>query len=157
MEKNFNIIKPLDLINNSFSLPENSCLLTFDDGLKDHIKYVLPELNKRKIKGCFFPPGAPIEESRALNVHLIHFILEKTKNKKNFTGFVYSGISIINSALLSNNFRNYNNFEKEFYPRIIKKYKSNYINTKIVMHCFYLGLVYYFVLLFYTCFFFICN
>ena len=47
LEKNFNIIKPLDLINNSFSLPENSCLLTFDDGLKDHIKYVLPELNKR--------------------------------------------------------------------------------------------------------------
>jgi len=55
----------------------------------------------------------------------------KTKNKKNFTGFVYSGISIINSALLSNNFRNYNNFEKEFYPRIIKKYKSNFEVSRV--------------------------
>ena len=97
LEKNFNIIKPLDLINNSFSLPENSCLLTFDDGLKDHIKYVLPELNKRKIKGCFFPPGAPVEESRALNVHLIHFILEKTKNKKSL-------VSSLNSLLLKNGY-----------------------------------------------------
>ena len=58
----------------------------------------------------------------------------KTKNKKNFTGFVYSGISIINSALLSNNFRNYNNFEKEFYPRIIKKYKSNFESIKGFWH-----------------------
>ena len=58
----------------------------------------------------------------------------KTKNKKNFTGFVYSGISIINSALLGNNFKNYNNFEKEFYPRIIKKYKSNYESIKGFWH-----------------------
>jgi|TARA_B100001964_G_scaffold201467_1_gene229189 peptidoglycan/xylan/chitin deacetylase (PgdA/CDA1 family) len=97
LEKNFNIIKPLDLINNSFSLPENSCLLTFDDGLKNHIEYVLPELNKRKIKGCFFPPGAPVEENRVLDVHLIHFILEKTKNKKNL-------VSSLNSLLLKNGY-----------------------------------------------------
>ena len=58
----------------------------------------------------------------------------KTKNKKNFIGFVYSGISIINSELLNNNFKNYNNFEKEFYLRIIKKYKSNFESTKGFWH-----------------------
>ena len=40
LEKNFNIIKPIDLIQNK-SLPDNSCLLTFDDGFKDHIDFVL--------------------------------------------------------------------------------------------------------------------
>ena len=57
-----------------------------------------------------------------------------TKNKKNFIGFVYSGISIINSELLNNNFKNYNNFEKEFYLRIIKKYKSNFESIKGFWH-----------------------
>jgi len=51
LEKHYNIINPKDLINNTESkLRGNSCLLTFDDGLKDHIDYVLDELNKRKIK-----------------------------------------------------------------------------------------------------------
>ena len=57
-----------------------------------------------------------------------------TKNKKNFIGFVYSGISIINSELLNNNFKNYNNFEKEFYQRIIRKYKSNFESIKGFWH-----------------------
>ena len=96
MEKNFNIIKPIDLIQNK-SLPDNSCLLTFDDGFKDHIDFVLPELNKRKLKGCFFPLGATIIENKVLDVHLIHFILEKVKNKSNL-------VSILNSLCIKNGF-----------------------------------------------------
>lgn len=46
-------------------------------------------------------------------------------NKKNFIGHVYSGISIINKKIMSLQFKNYKNFEKEFYPKIIKKFKSN--------------------------------
>ena len=56
----------------------------------------------------------------------IDFNSVKTKNKKNFIGFINSGISIIKSELLKHKFKNYNNFEKEFYPRIIKKHKSNF-------------------------------
>ena len=58
LENNFEIIdvqKLLDFASSSKNLPENSCLLTFDDGYKDHIEYVLPELLKRKIQGSFFP------------------------------------------------------------------------------------------------------
>ena len=64
----------------------------------------------------------------------IEFNSIKTNNKKNFIGFVYSGISIISSELLNNNFKNYNNFEKEFYLRIIKKYKSNFESIKGFWH-----------------------
>lgn len=96
LEKNFNIIKPIDLIQNK-SLPDNSCLLTFDDGFKDHIDFVLPELNKRKLKGCFFPPGAATIENKVLDVHLIHFILAKVEDKPNL-------VSILNSLCIKNGF-----------------------------------------------------
>lgn len=33
-------------------------------------------------------------------------------------------MSIINKKILNENFKNYNNFEKDFYPKIIKKYKA---------------------------------
>ncbi|MFK7778856.1 MAG: polysaccharide deacetylase family protein [Gimesia sp.] len=58
-----------------FDFPKNACLLTFDDGYRDHIDYVLPELLKRKIGACFFPPAQPIEENILLDVNSIHFIL----------------------------------------------------------------------------------
>ena len=47
----------------------------------------------------------------------------KIKNKKDFTGYVYSGMSIMNKKILNSNFKRYENFEKKFYPKIIKKYK----------------------------------
>ena len=34
-------------------------------------------------------------------------------------------MSIINQKVLKENFKNYLNFEKDFYPRIIKKFKSD--------------------------------
>ena len=49
-------------------------------------------------------------------------------NKKNkFMGYVYSGISIINKSLLFKiKFKKFKNFEQEFYPKIIKKFKSDF-------------------------------
>jgi hypothetical protein len=56
----------------------------------------------------------------------VEFNSIKKKDKKNFTGYVYSGISILSSKLLKVNFKNFLNFEKKFYPKIIKNYKSNF-------------------------------
>ena len=50
-------------------------ILTFDDGLRDHIDYVLPILVERGIVGCFFPPAKPILSRQMLTVHRIHFLL----------------------------------------------------------------------------------
>lgn len=49
----------------------------------------------------------------------------KKNNSNNFLGYVYSGISIINRKILKKNFKHYENFEKSFYPYIIKNYKTN--------------------------------
>ena len=64
----------------------------------------------------------------------IDFSSVKKKNNKKFIGYVNSGISIINTSLLKSKFKNCINFEKEFYPKIIKKYKSNLENINGFWH-----------------------
>ena len=48
----------------------------------------------------------------------------KCKRNKKFMGYIYSGISIMNKEVLKHNFKDFQNFEKEFYPIVIKKYKT---------------------------------
>lgn len=53
----------------------NSILLTFDDGLKDHYAYVLPELKRRGLFGIFYIPTLPYAQQKLLHVHRIHMLL----------------------------------------------------------------------------------
>ena len=74
----FNIISSDQVVDsyvNGSKLPNDACWLTFDDGYKDHSKFVLPELLKRDLHGAFFPPRVAIEEDVVLDVNLIHHIL----------------------------------------------------------------------------------
>ena len=50
--------------------------------------------------------------------------------KKNYKGHVYSGMAVINKKILNENFKNKKNFEKDFFPQIIKKYKSSICKLK---------------------------
>jgi len=80
---NFNIIKAedvIDCVKQGKQLPLRSCLLTFDDGYKDHLTKVLPELLKRNIQGSFFPPAKCVMEREILDVNKIHFILACANN-----------------------------------------------------------------------------
>jgi peptidoglycan/xylan/chitin deacetylase (PgdA/CDA1 family) len=61
--------------------PDNSLLLTFDDGYKDHFEFVFPLLDELKIQGCFFPSAKAILENCVLNVNKIHFIIASVKEK----------------------------------------------------------------------------
>jgi peptidoglycan/xylan/chitin deacetylase (PgdA/CDA1 family) len=85
LQSNYNIIKIEDVVAavlDGDPIPENSCLLTFDDGYKDHIDFVVPELNARRLQGTFFPPAKAILERQLLGVNAIHFILERCKDLK---------------------------------------------------------------------------
>ncbi|QWD72727.1 polysaccharide deacetylase family protein [Polynucleobacter sp. UB-Raua-W9] len=62
----------------SGDLPSNACYLTFDDGYKDHIEFVLPELLTRGIQGSFFAPVDAVENREMLDVNAIHFILSSS-------------------------------------------------------------------------------
>lgn len=65
----------------SDSLPHNPCLLTFDDGYKDHFKYVLPELLNRGLEGSFFPPVRAVVEREMLDVNMIQFVLSACQDE----------------------------------------------------------------------------
>ena len=56
-------------------VPQRSFLLTFDDGLADHAKTVLPILNHHDLRGVFFVPGSVLVECRLLPAHAIHLLL----------------------------------------------------------------------------------
>jgi len=50
-------------------------VLTFDDGLRDHAAYVLPELHARGLWGIFFVSTLPYAQQRVLDVHKVHLAL----------------------------------------------------------------------------------
>lgn len=51
------------------------CLLTFDDGFRDHLTDVLPILAERRVRGLFFVTTGCLEEGRVLPVHKNHFLM----------------------------------------------------------------------------------
>ena len=50
-------------------------LLTFDDGLRDHVDYVLPALQARGLFGLFYVSSGPAITGRILDVHKVHLAL----------------------------------------------------------------------------------
>jgi peptidoglycan/xylan/chitin deacetylase (PgdA/CDA1 family) len=59
-------------------------VLTFDDGFKDHFKYVLPELQKRGLWGLFYLSTNMYtsEHKKLLGVHRVHYLKGKYGSKK---------------------------------------------------------------------------
>lgn len=54
---------------------KDGVILTFDDGLKDHYRYVYPLLKKRGVAGIFYVPTLPYFQNQLLDVHRVHFLL----------------------------------------------------------------------------------
>ncbi len=57
------------------SWPDDACLLTFDDGLVEHLDVVAPALARRGMTGVFCAPGAAVVERRVLDVQKSQFVL----------------------------------------------------------------------------------
>ena len=51
------------------------CLLTFDDGLKEHYTEVTPFLADLGVQGVFFPITECMEEQSVASVHMNHFLM----------------------------------------------------------------------------------
>jgi peptidoglycan/xylan/chitin deacetylase (PgdA/CDA1 family) len=52
-------------------------LLTFDDGLRDHLEFVLPALRTRKLFGLFYVTSGPATTGSILDVHKVHLVVGK--------------------------------------------------------------------------------
>jgi peptidoglycan/xylan/chitin deacetylase (PgdA/CDA1 family) len=143
LNKNFTIISPQHLIHsviNKETLPEKSCLLTFDDGYKDHFKFVLPELKKRGLYGAFFPPAKPIIKKEILDVNAIHFILEASNDLDALIAELTLNLkkNSYSDLVISNLFKRLakpNRFDDArviFFKRILQREASQEIRTNII-------------------------
>jgi peptidoglycan/xylan/chitin deacetylase (PgdA/CDA1 family) len=56
-------------------LPRDAALLTFDDGLRDHVDVVLPELIRRSLSAAFFVQTDPTENRCLEAAHMNHLLL----------------------------------------------------------------------------------
>lgn len=113
---------------------KNFILLNGDAIFNFNLKKIFKEHELRKDYITFLGSEAPLPYGiiGIKNKKIISFERESrfdailSTSKKNFIGKVYSGISIIKTDLLRLKFKMFKNFEKEFYPIIIKKFRSNF-------------------------------
>ncbi len=56
-------------------IPDNSVLLTFDDGYIDNYTFAFPVLEEAGVQGSFFIPGKTFATHQLLDVNKIHYIL----------------------------------------------------------------------------------
>lgn len=85
LKQNFNIISienVIDSIDRNIKLPDNSIVLSFDDGYIDHYVNVFPILMENRIEGFFSMPAKILNEKKLLDVNKIHFILASSSISK---------------------------------------------------------------------------
>lgn len=99
LSNNYPIVKLDDFI--SGNAPDKSCVLTFDDGLKDHYLNVFPILKEKNISATFFP----LTQTSILSTHKVHFLLAKLGPRKMTEEF--------NNALPSDEFFVKDDFQKQ--------------------------------------------
>lgn len=84
------------------SIPARSFLLTFDDGLADHARTVLPILERRNLRGVFFVPGVEMMTRAMLPAHAIHVLLsllgEEALEREVMNELVKQGINSADQA-----------------------------------------------------------
>jgi peptidoglycan/xylan/chitin deacetylase (PgdA/CDA1 family) len=77
-EKNIGFVSKaqwLDTINNPAAGLPDGVILTFDDGIIDHYRYVYPILKARGIWGIFYISTETFQKQHLLNVHRVHYLL----------------------------------------------------------------------------------
>lgn len=108
------LIKITDNLDQNYN--KNKYLLTFDDGLKDHLQ-VARYLKKKNILGIFNIPGKQIENSDFLPIHKIHLIF-----------------GICNSEQIMDIFKKFNiniNFKKDVFSIFDKQ--KNFLEKKNIV------------------------
>lgn len=61
-------------LNDQTELP-SGVVLTFDDGLIDHYRYVYPLLKARNLWGIFYISSSALQAQQLLNVHRVHYLI----------------------------------------------------------------------------------
>ncbi len=77
LKSHFSVITMAEAIcaGGGHKIPDNSVLLTFDDGYIDNYTFAFPVLEEAGVQGSFFIPGKTFATHQLLDVNKIHYIL----------------------------------------------------------------------------------
>lgn len=137
-----NIIDPKDFISVDFRNLNNSYVLTFDDGLKDHF-YAAEKLHKLNIKAFFFVPVNPIKNKEVMSVHKIQFILSEVDHdvliqeiRKNYSDHHNLDANSLNEFFESKWKNNIWSKEMIFITRTLREASTPQWRMSVVNHLF---------------------
>tara|TARA_B100001248_G_scaffold202732_1_gene156919 strand:- start:731 stop:1657 length:927 start_codon:yes stop_codon:yes gene_type:complete len=129
-ENKYGFISKNDFVNSlKTGIPKKGVILTFDDALSCHYKYVFKELKRRNIWGIFYVPTLPYIKNKIIDVHRIHLLLGKVKSKKLFNSLN----EIINDSMIEkssvNEFKKftYTTQENDSYSLYIKRVLNYFV------------------------------
>ena len=88
---------------------DGKVLLTFDDAMSCHFRYVFPELRSRNLWGIFYVPTSPYTDRRIVDVHRIHLLCGAFEGKR----LLEYALSIVSEDMIPSQKRD--EFEKETY------------------------------------------
>ncbi len=139
-----NIGKRLSLISNKIK-SKNFLLLNGDAIFKENLKKIYQNHCKKKL-GATFLCGEVTYSYGSIGIKnnkIIDFkrnlVFEslKVRNDEKYKAYNYTGMSIIKTDLFKKfdrSFRNSENFEQEFYPKIIKNFRTQLVKLKGFWH-----------------------
>jgi glucose-1-phosphate cytidylyltransferase len=113
---------------------ENFVLLNGDAIFDFNLKSIFNIHSKKNLDTTFLGCSAPLSygvvgkiKNKIVSFEReIQFNKVKSEKRAKFTGHIFSGISVIKSNLILKNFKSNCNFEREFYPKIIQRNKTNF-------------------------------
>ena len=139
-----NIGKRLYLVSNQIK-SENFLLLNGDAIFRFNIRNIYKNHCSKKIGSTFicgeftYAYGSVGVKNNKIIDFKRNLVFQslKIRGDKNYQAYNYTGMSIIRTELLkkfSKNFRNSENFEQEFYPRVIKNSRTELVKVKGFWH-----------------------
>jgi peptidoglycan/xylan/chitin deacetylase (PgdA/CDA1 family) len=149
MAKKYEFILGNDLLalDNDASALENKIWLTFDDGYRDCIDYVLPSFLEKGVIGTFYIPTEAIFERKLLDVNKIHILLSSRATPKEIVriaGELYSELSLeadleisFDELFARHGVANlWNDGETEFIKKLFQKLLPTEIRKKYLTNVF---------------------
>ena len=91
----------LEFLRGEYTPAKDLCMLTFDDGLKEHYTDVTPILSEHKIQGLFGVITSCIEDHIVAPVHMNHFLMAALEFETYQSAFMLRLMDAYPSALAS--------------------------------------------------------
>jgi peptidoglycan/xylan/chitin deacetylase (PgdA/CDA1 family) len=90
----------LDFLTGEYRPRRDLCLLTFDDGLREHYTDVMPFLHEKRIRGVFFLITGCLEERKMAAVHMHQFLMARLGFQEYADAFGCKALSLSPDAFL---------------------------------------------------------